>query len=161
MCALQVMPAVRRTPRSADGEEGMWRHIARVAAGLTVQGGLELLLGLALLIAGADSDAKPLESLYERAVLGMGPALLIAGGCLKAYAARRNRRFVGHRLGLVALCSSLLTATVWFCAPTGLALLAYGTVVYRDASSRQAFALGESGKTPDEVRALLAARQKN
>jgi len=139
----------------------MWRHIANVASGLTVQGGLELLLGFVLLIAGADSDAKPPESLYERAVQGIGPPLLVFGGGLKAYAARSNRRFVGHRLGLVALWSSLLTATVWFCAPTGLALLAYGIVVYRDARSRQAFALGESGKTQDEVRALLGARPES
>lgn len=139
----------------------MWRHIPKVANGLTLQGGLELLLGLVLLIGGADSDAKPPESLYERALLGVSPPLLLVGGSLKAYAASRNRRFVGHRLGLVALWSSLPTAAVWFCAPTGLSLLVYGTVVYRETSSREAFALGESGKTPDEVRDLLGARRES
>lgn len=77
---------------------------------------------------------------------------------MNAYAANRNRRFVGHRVGLAALWSALPTATVWPCAPTGLTLLAYGTVVYRTATSREAFALGESGKTPDEIRALLGTR---
>ena len=136
----------------------MWRQIPKVANGLTLQGGLELLLGLVLLIGGADSDATPPESLYQRTISGVGPPLLLVGGSLKAYAASRNRRFVGHRLGLAALWSSLPTATVWFCAPTGLTLLAYGTVVYCNARSREAFALGESGKTPDEVQARLGAR---
>jgi len=133
----------------------MWRHIPNVANGLTLQGGLELLLALVILVGGKDSDARAAESLYETALLAVGPPLLFMGGGLKALAASRNRRFVGRRLGLAALWSALPTALVWSCAPTGFALLAYGTVVYRNARSREAFALGESGKTPAEVRAAL------
>jgi hypothetical protein len=138
----------------------MWRHIPRVANGLTLQGGLELLLGVAFLIGGADSDANQRDSLlYQRAVTGVGPPLLVVGGSLKAFAANRNRRFVGRKLGLVALWSALPTATVWMCAPTGLALLAYGVTVYRDKRSREAFSLGESGKTVEEIHTLLVPQQ--
>lgn len=127
----------------------MWRHIRWVANGLTLQGGLELVLGLALLLGAADSDAGAPATLYERWLHGAAPPLLVACGSLKAFAASRNRRFRGRVVGLAALWSAIPSATVWACAPSGLALLVYGTIVYRDRTSREAFALGESGQAPD------------
>ena len=37
------------------------------------------------------------------------------------------------------------------CAPTGLALLVFGIIVYHDQASRDAFALGDKGMSPEEV----------
>ena len=44
-----------------------WRWIPRVANGLTVQGGLELVMAFALLAGAMDSDTKAPSSLYDRA----------------------------------------------------------------------------------------------
>lgn len=133
----------------------MWRQIPWVANGLTVQGGLELVWGLALFFGGADSDTKAPATLYEEFLLRVGPPLLLVCGSVKAFAASRNRRFRGRGIGVVALWSAVPTAAVWLCAPSGLALLAYGSIVYRDRLSLEAFSLGESGKSPQEVLDIL------
>jgi hypothetical protein len=134
----------------------MWRRILWVANGLTVQGGLELLTALALLLGATDSDTKPPAGLHEVVLLRVGPAILLVGGSLKAFAAVRNRRFRGRGIGLVALWSAVPTAIVWLCAPTGLALLAYGNIVYADRTSREAFACGDKGMCPEDVVGLLS-----
>lgn len=133
----------------------MWHRIPWVANGLTVQGGLEVVVGLVLLLGAADSDTRAPTTLYEVVLLRVAPFVLLAGGGLKAFAAGRNRRFRGRAIGSLALWSAVPTAVVWPCAPTGLALLAYGSLVYRDRISREAFSHGESGKSPEEVLALL------
>jgi hypothetical protein len=138
----------------------MWRQIPWVANGLTLQGGLELVCGLALLLGGADSDARMPATFFEQWLHGAGPPVLLACGSLKALAANRNRLFRGPRLGVAALWSAIPTATVLPCAPSGLALLVYGSIVYRDRMSRQAFALGESGKGPQDVVAALGAQSQ-
>jgi hypothetical protein len=129
----------------------VWRQIPWVAQGLTLQGAFELFGGLALFVVGTDSDTRPPTTDYERWLFAAGPPLLLVGGAVKAFAAMRNRRFRGRRLGIVALWSAVPTAVAWPCAPSGLALLVYGSIVYRDRVSREAFALGESGKSPEEV----------
>jgi hypothetical protein len=136
----------------------MWRQIPWVANGLTLQGGLELVCGLALLLGAADSDATAPATLYEQWLRGAGPPVLVACGSLKAFAARRNRRFRGLGIGVAALWSAVPAATVWPCAPSGLALLVYGSLVYRDRMSRQAFALGETGRGPEDVVTALGAQ---
>jgi hypothetical protein len=127
----------------------MSRRIIWVANGLTVQGGLELVMALALLLGATDSDTQPPAGLYDAVLLRIGPAILLVGGSLKAFAAARNRRFRGRGIGLVALWSAVPTALVLLCAPTGLALLVYGTIVYADRTSREAFACGDKGMSPE------------
>jgi hypothetical protein len=133
----------------------MWRQIPWVAQGLTLQGALELFGGVALFVVGTDSDTGPPTTTYQRWLLAAGPPLLLVCGAVKAFAAMRNRRFRGRRIGIVALWSAVPSAVAWFCAPSGLALLVYGSIVYRDRLSREAFALGESGKSPQEVSDML------
>jgi len=134
----------------------MWRQIPWVANGLTVQGGLELIVGLALLLGASDSDTRAPTTFYGLVLLRVAPWLLLVGGGLKTFAAGRNRRFRGRGLGVLALWSVVpTTAVVWFCAPSGLALLVYGSIVYRHRMSQEAFALGENGKSAEEVSALL------
>ena len=118
----------------------MEKRIPWIATGLTVQGGLEMLGGLAILFALSDSDTRAPQTAYEMALQRFGPPILIAGGGLKAYAGRRNRHFRGRRIGIAALWSAIPTAILLPCAPTGLTLLVYGILVYRDPTARQAFA---------------------
>lgn len=129
----------------------MWRQIPWVANGLTVQGGLELLTGFVLLSGAADSDTGPPTGFYDVFLYQVAPWCLLATGALKALAARRNRRFRGRGFGLLALWSGVASGLVWMCAPSGLVLLIFGSIVYRDRTSREAFALGESGELPEQV----------
>jgi hypothetical protein len=129
----------------------VWRQIPWVAQGLTLQGALELLGGLALLVGGSDSDTRTPATFYGQLLGVAGPPALFACGSLKAFAAMRNRSFRGRGIGIVALWSAVPTAAVWLCAPSGLALLVYGSIVYRDRLSREAFALGEIGKSTEEI----------
>lgn len=133
-----------------------WRRIPRVATGLTVQGGLELVMAFALLAGAMDSDTKAPSSLYDGLMLRVAPPLLLLGGALKAFAAARNRRFRSRGIGLMALWSALPTALVWLCAPTGLALFGYGIIVYGDPTSREAFALGDKSMSPQEIERALS-----
>jgi hypothetical protein len=133
----------------------MWRQVPWVANGLTAQGGLELLTAAVLLLGAADSDATPPTTPYQVVLLRVAPWLLLLTGSLKAFAASRNRRLRGRRLGLLALWSGLPSSVVWMCAPSGLLLLAYGSIVYGDAKSRRAFELSESGTQASELGALL------
>ncbi len=133
----------------------MWRQIPWVANGLTVQGGIELILGLALLLGASDSDTRAPTTFSGLVLLRGAPWLFLVGGGLKTFAARRNRRFRGRGLGVLALWSAVPTAVAWFCAPSGLALLVYGSIVYRHRTSREAFALGENGKSAEDISALL------
>ena len=134
----------------------MWRQVPWVADGMTVQGGLELVFAVVLLIVGVDSDTKPPETLYQKMLMGIGPLILLCGGGLKTFAASRNRRYRNRQLGLVALSLGVATAMVWLCAPTGLALLVYGSFVYRHPASRRAFEMGSQGRTLAEITASLA-----
>lgn len=136
----------------------MWRRIPWVANGLTVQGGLELILACALLLGAMDSDRQPPAGPYQALVARFGPACLLVGGALKTFAAAQNRRFRNRGMGVAALWSAVPTALIWMCAPTGLALLVYGIIVYRDPESREAFALGDKGMSPGEVVANLGPR---
>jgi hypothetical protein len=133
----------------------MWRHIPWVANGLTVQGALEMVAALALLVGGSDSDTRAPTTLFGALLHYLAPPVLLICGGLKAFAANRTRCFRGRRIGLAGLWSAIPTAWVWLCAPSGLALLIYGLVVYRDRRSRKAFALGESGRSVEEVTAMM------
>jgi hypothetical protein len=134
----------------------MWRRIRWVANGLTVQGGLELLVAFALLMGAMDSDTKAPANPYESVAFGIGPYVLLAGGALKTFAASRNRRFRSRGIGVAALWSGLPTALVWVCAPTGVALLVFGIIVYADPTSREAFELAGKGAGPEEIARVLA-----
>lgn len=129
----------------------MWRRIPWVANGLTVQGGLELILACALLLGAMDSDTQLPTAPYDVLLARFGPPCLLLCGGLKALAAAQNRRFRNRGVGLAALWSAVPTALVWMCAPTGLALLVFGMIVYHDQASRDAFALGDKGMSPEEV----------
>lgn len=140
------------------GKAARWRQIHWVANALTIQGGLEIVLGLALALGAADSDTRVATTAFEILLARVAPWTLILGGSLKAFAARRNRKYRGRRVGLAALWSAVPLALGCVCAPTGLALLIYGSLVYADPIAREAFALGESGMPPDEIEATLRSR---
>lgn len=141
----------------------MAARVQTVAVLMIVQGALELALGLmlsgaGLLLATGWSAAPfslrsvPAESALAFTVLG--PALLVVGG-LKAVYGIRNHRYRGRLGGIVALASGGLSLPSCCCAPSALALLAYGLSVYLSPEARRAFQMGEQGLSPEWI---LASR---
>ena len=130
-------------------------RVNRVAALLLTQGALECLVSVGWL-------ARPLGLLYKGAMepdfpshgldrwppqLLVVASLLLASGLVKVAAAFQNLSYRNRRLGIVALWSAVLSLPTVWCAPSGIALLAYGLLVYR---SREAAALfGEAAQPGD------------
>jgi hypothetical protein len=131
----------------------MARHVPIVATLLIVQGALECALGALYVVIGpltprymaragryhAPADMpRDLDAIVMAATVAVG-FLALAFGILKIVAGVRNRRYRGRGLGLVALASGVLTSGTCYCAPTALALLIYGLVVYLNPDAVAAF----------------------
>ncbi|MBS0210842.1 MAG: hypothetical protein JSS27_18015 [Planctomycetes bacterium] len=65
-------------------------------------------------------------------------AALVAG--VNALAGWQNYHYRGRAFGLIALFSNLVTIFTCYCAPTSIALMVYGLVVYLSEDSERAFA---------------------
>jgi len=71
---------------------------------------------------------------------------------LKMFAGARNWKMRSRGLGYVGLLSALPTALTCWCAPTGVAIMVYGLIVYSRPEVRAAFDRAEanpSGPTLD------------
>jgi len=82
--------------------------------------------------------------------MAMGLATLI-GGVLQIYAGIRNMSFRGHLLGMIALVAGLAAMASCYCAPTAIALLVYGLIVYLNAEVKLAFQMGERGMDKQQI----------
>jgi hypothetical protein len=145
------------------------RHVGFLAAAQMVVGALEALLGIAgtamgVLIAVAVGRGVPGAAGVPPATLWMGAGFYLAIGLaglatggLRIFAGIRNLKYRGRVLGIVALSLGLLTAVTVFCAPTSIALLIYGLIVYLDSDVAKAFDMGNQGLPPHEIRARLSA----
>jgi len=148
---------------------GMTRHVPVVSILMMVQGGLEILAGLGLVGMGVfmmvmmrmeefrdrgagppDMPPEALGWLMLAMYGGMGLIALLAGG-LHLFAGLRNYRFRSRTLGFVALAGGLVTMFTCYCAPSAIALGVYGLITYMSAEVAQAFAMGEAGKTREEI----------
>jgi hypothetical protein len=149
---------------------GMVGHVAVVAVLMMVQGGLELLMGLGLVVmgtvfptmmraqemrGGADGPSPEMVGWMMLAIYGgLGVVTLIAAG-LHIYAGLRNYRFRSRTLGIVALAGGMVTVFTCYCAPTSIALGVYGLITYLNYEVSQAFVMGEAGKTREEILAAF------
>lgn len=152
---------------------GMTRHVPVVAILMMVQGGLEVLAGLGLVGLGVfmtfmvrmeefqqrgagppDMPPEALGWLMLAMYGGMGLVALVAGG-LHLFAGLRNYRFRSRTLGFVALAGGLVTMFTCYCAPSAIALGVYGLITYVNPEVAQAFAMGEAGKTREEILAAF------
>jgi hypothetical protein len=141
-------------------------RVQTVAVLMIVQGALELALGLmlsgaGLLLAtgwaGAPFSLRSVPAESALAFTVLGPALLVAGG-LKGVYGIRNHRYRGRLGGIVALASGTLSLPSCCCAPSALALMAYGLSVYLSPEARRAFQMGEQGLSPEWI---LASRGRD
>ncbi len=127
----------------------------RIAARLlAVQGLAECLAGIvycALAAIGALTGSLPGDTPRHR-VSSMSWLMVAAGlgmlvlGSLKVFTGIRNSALRNRGLGYIAFLSALPTAMTVHCAPTGLAIMVYGLIVYSLPAGRAAFRGGVSNQ---------------
>lgn len=147
---------------------GKARQIVVVAILMMVQGGMELLYGGMFVVLGAFMSNMdnflppdqpemrgPLPSWFLLAVYGGMGLFAIALAVVKIWAGYSNLNYRGRTLGIVALCLNVLSCFTFYCAPTGIALLIYGLIVYLSPEAQQAFAWGDHGVSAEEIRGRI------
>ncbi len=160
-------------PPPMPGGYGMVQQVRIVAILNAVQGGLEILMGLLTVAMGgfmwfmpqidrAANQGRPRppsdppdEFFWVLAAVygGLGLAVL-AGGILRIAACVQNYRYQGRTLGIVALAGGMASVLSCYCAPTALALLVYGLVIFLHPAVVAAFEMRRQGYAVD---AILAA----
>ena len=150
----------------------MAKNVPVVAILMIVQGVLEMLMGLLYVLIGpmlfgflslagpppssSAGGPTPAETMgiMSAVYIAMGLPALIAG-VLKVVAAIKNLKYRGRTLGIVALASGAVTVVTCYCMPTAIALMVFGLIVYLNEESVRAFAMGEEGRSPEEIKAEL------
>jgi hypothetical protein len=77
------------------------------------------------------------------------PALIC--GIVRLVAAYKNYRFRGRTLGIVSIILGLGSMFTCYCAPTAVALLVYGLMLYMNNAVRAAFQMGEDGHSVEQI----------
>ena len=157
-------------PKAAS-QQGMVNHVMALSILMIVQGSLSSLCGLgvgamalimpAIIKAQAGMAPRPgmppqqMPPEMEWIMIGMygGMAVVLLGtGILGIWGGIRIMKFRGYTLGIVALSAGLLAIFGCYCAPTAIALFIYGLIVMLNPPVKQAFEMGEQGRTADEIR---------
>jgi hypothetical protein len=82
--------------------------------------------------------------------------LTLCAGVFRIFAGISNLRYRRRAFGIVALFVGLVPIVTCYCAPTSLALLIYGMIVYLNDQSARAFVLGDQGMSASEITDRLA-----
>lgn len=149
------------------GDSAYVRQIMVICILLFVQAGLELLMGVLLLLGGSMMgsifNSIPQQPNRPGPPAGLVSAVttgyIIAGLILAAIAILRimagilNLKYRSRGLGIVAMSVGLLPVLTIYCAPTAIGLMVYGLIIYLNPDSKQAFDLGNRGHTRDQVHA--------
>lgn len=147
-----------------------WVSQVRIVAILNgVQGALEipmgaLYVGMAFFIptvieagnANQQGPPPPKEMLMflTGTYLVMGIPVLLSG-ILRILAAFRNFQFRSRTLGIVSLVLGVVSMLGCYCAPTSIALLVYGLIVYLNPAVKVAFAMGDEGIPAGQILATF------
>ncbi len=140
-----------------------WVQQVRVVAILNcVQGGLECLLG-GFAIVGGTFMSIAMQMEQNRGVDQNGPgwivgaiygafgAIVLLAGLLRFYTGWQNFRYRKRVLGIVSFVCGLVSMLACYCAPTGIAMLIYGLIVYLHPAVKAAFEMGEKGLAGDAI----------
>ncbi len=156
-------------------------HVRVVAILLLIEAGLELVMGLFLLVmtvvfpmiisgAAAANEGKaeavledelPVNTSPDSALIfvtvtyGLLAAAAMVSGGLRIWAGVKNLRYRSRTLGVVSLSVGLLMVMTCYCSLTAVPLFVYGLVVYLNGDVARAFELGEQGHSVDEIHRLL------
>jgi uncharacterized membrane protein HdeD (DUF308 family) len=164
-------------PGSAYGYSNWINQIRTFAILNSVQGILEVMFGLMASGAGIFFPLMTrMEEFKKAAAEGDGPPpeqmMWIAGGIyltigifaltsgiLRIVAGVQNYRLKGRMLGFVSLIVGMAPVFTCYCAPTAIALLVFGLIIYLDPAVKAAFNLVKQGRTADQVLAMFSPYQ--
>jgi hypothetical protein len=85
-----------------------------------------------------------LQNILFATYMGMGSAGIVPG-IIQIIAGIRNFRLHGRIFGIVALVAGVLSIGTCYCAPTSVALMVYGLIIYLNNTSTQVFSLAQQG----------------
>ena len=165
----QDQPVYAPNPASDFG----WVNQVRLFAVLNaVQGILEIPLGLFTAGMGAlfpaiiqfdqanNPGPRP-EDPPEWFFWGIAAVYLVLGvpviisGVLRIVAAVKNYRYRGRTIGLVSIIVGMASMFTCYCAPTAVALLVYGLMLYLNNAVRSAFQMAEQGYSVEQILAAF------
>ena len=151
-------PAYTEPPIESSSEEELSHTVLiqqkMIALLLIIHGCLGLLAGVVYAVAavlmpemiaknggwGPDPEAAKTRIAITSATMS---ACALIPGILQIVAGFRNWWLKGYTLGMIAIGSSLAMIGSCYCAPSALALFAYGLVIYLLPTTRRAFALAQ------------------
>ncbi|MFK7768327.1 MAG: hypothetical protein AB8B55_13980 [Mariniblastus sp.] len=81
---------------------------------------------------------------------GLGAASAMIG-ILHIIAGILGFQYRGRRLTIFTLCIGLVSMLTCYCAPTAIALMVYGLIIFMHPSVKQAFEMKKSGLTNQEI----------
>lgn len=147
-----------------------WVSQVRIVAILNiVQGALELPMGLIMVgaaifmpyffasekAAGRGGMPAGMEWVIPVVYSTIGIPILLSGG-LRIYAGVQNFRFRSRILGIVSFALGLVSMMGCYCAPTSIAVLVYGLIVYLNPAVVAAFEMGKQGQPGNAILASFA-----
>jgi uncharacterized membrane protein HdeD (DUF308 family) len=165
----QDQPAYGPTQASDYG----WVSQVRIFAVLNaVQGMMEIPMGLFTAGMGvllptmmrweqAKNPNRPADEPPELFFWGIAVVYFVIGvpvlisGVLRIIAAIKNYRFRGRTLGLVSIIAGVGSMFTCYCAPTAIALLVYGLMLYMNHAVRAAFQMGQQGQSAEQILAAF------
>ena len=164
------------SPQPPSGSpRGMVNHVMALGILMIIQGALNALCGFgaaalafvvpALMKAQAGMPGRPgmppqqmpPEMEWVMIVIYGGAGLvLLSTGILVIWGGIRVMKFRSYTLGIVALSSGLLAIFGCYCAPTAIALFIYGLIVLLNPQVKEAFAMGEEGRSSADIQSHFA-----
>jgi RsiW-degrading membrane proteinase PrsW (M82 family) len=152
----------------------MVRQVRLVAVLSIVQGGLECLAGVlyvamgplmrTFLDAALEQQAReggmrpqlpPAFATWMAVVYALLGLAALAVGALRIVAGIRGLKYRGRILGIVSFAVGVASFFTCYCAPTSLALMVYGLIVYLNADVGRAFEMAKGGASADQIRAAF------
>jgi len=136
----------------------MTNHVPAVAVLMIVNGSLACVMGLiwvgiAVGVMVFETHRPHRDEAILFTLLGTAGVLSIVAGVLNIVGGIRALKYRGRGLVLTALFFNVLPIFTIYCAPTSLGLLIYGLIVMFNRDVAAAFAMGDSGMAPLEIRA--------
>ena len=128
---------------------------------MIVQGSLVSLAGLFLLFLGPamfSLNGSTHRAQEEQFITVLGGIYILLGGLLvgvgglNIVAGIKNLKYRGRTLGITALSLGGLAIFGCYCAPTAIGLLIYGLIIYLNQDVSRAFAMGEQGASPEQIK---------
>ncbi len=170
----QDQPAI--PPGTTAGSSNWVKQVRIFAVFNAIQGALEIMGGFVATASGlffpflaqmeefkeaqAKEDMPTEEMLWvigiTYVVIGL---VLLASGILRIVAGFQNYRFKGRVLGIVSIVLGIAVVFTGVCAPTAIALLVLGLLIFVDPDVIAAFQMARTGRSVSQILAAFDPQQ--